>query len=667
MSDRARTGADRSVQTGATTTPRFSVRVQRGRASLSLSQPLAFAGGRIEVLEIDVGTSARAVDLSRGWRALMHRRGVATAARVALDGEALASRVQGLRIVGSVARGWLVTLARPHAHVAFELSPVRAGLDVGLLVAAARSALDGPRPPTAEAFSIASELGARFDPERGVLCLDDPLLEALTEALVPHGMRVPALPDHQRALPEIRGGELVLGLEVEAPSVPAPDRHSPAITSALSALVEGRYEAAREHVAGRRERAAEALFDELSLEAGALEARGGLDAPSSALWLRHALRGSVLDEIAAAARALDGHERAAAVAVDGLLAAAARARSLDPAVEAELLGRALARAPDDPRVLATSAPLPEPASVGPLLRSLERAAAVRGRDVGVEWGAIGRLRAHGGDARGAVEAYERAVRAAPADAALAEELAAALARGGRSEAAARAFSSAADRHAAAGDRLGEARALFSAAQLEHRSGRVREALELAQRARAGAAGALRAELEDGVAGWALEAGDEGARAAAEHALVALADQGEPSTRIPVADALARALGRSPSRAMLEALARLWPEHPALRASREALERAAFAEIEGAPPRERADVARRLAERLRAEGRLREAALALVRTGELLGDAATLRAAVDLAERAGDLDALEQVLERALRIVGDGPAREALERRRPPRR
>jgi hypothetical protein len=79
--------------------------------------------------------------------------------------------------------------------------------------------------------------------------------------------------------------------------------------------------------------------------------------------------------------------------------------------------------------------------------------------------------------------------------------------------------------------------------------------------------------------------------------------------------------------------------------------------------ETAEAARARYESLRKEGRDAEAALALARVGALLRDTATLRAAVDLAERVGDRDRALDVVELALRAVGDGPARDALLRRR----
>lgn len=666
MSGTHRSG-ERSAPPAQESTPRVSVRFERGRASLSFAQPLAFAGGRLEVLDVDVGAMPRSVDLSRGWRGLRHRRGVATRVRVALHLDALVARVPGMTLVGPTASGFLVTLARAHGHVAFELRPSRRGVDLAFGVTDARAALDGPRPPTAEALSMAVELGASFDPERGVLVLSDPLLEALTEALVPHGIRVPLVETHRRADPEIRGGDLVLGLALDEASEPRAalldtDR---ALAPAIAALAEGALDHALELLRGRTEPGAEALRDELLLEFGDAPA-AVLDARGAALALRRALRIGRLDEIAQAARVLDGHERAAAVAVDGLLTAAERARSVDPAVEADLLGRALARAPDDPRVLATVAPLPGPAEIGPLLRTLERSAALRSRDVAVQWSAIGRLRARVGDHAGAVVAYERAVRAAPGDAALLEGLAVALEARGSADAAARAWADAADRRTKSGDTIGAARAFLAVARLDEARGRPHEALGSARSARAFAQGALAAEVEGVVARLALGLGEPSALASAERALVTLADQGDASARDAVAGELAAALSRRPSRPLLEALARLWPDHPSLAERRDALDRAAFAEIEASPAAERADVARRLSERLRAEGRIGDAALALVRTGELLSDAATLRAAVDLAEHSGDAQVLEHVVERALAVVGDGPARAALERRLPPR-
>jgi cytochrome c-type biogenesis protein CcmH/NrfG len=80
-------------------------------------------------------------------------------------------------------------------------------------------------------------------------------------------------------------------------------------------------------------------------------------------------------------------------------------------------------------------------------------------------------------------------------------------------------------------------------------------------------------------------------------------------------------------------------------------------------RVRAKISRALADALRREGRHADAALALARAGRATRDAATLRAALDLAERAGAWRSALEVIGLALEVVGAGPARAALERAR----
>ena len=81
------------------------------------------------------------------------------------------------------------------------------------------------------------------------------------------------------------------------------------------------------------------------------------------------------------------------------------------------------------------------------------------------------------------------------------------------------------------------------------------------------------------------------------------------------------------------------------------------------PLPRGAIARAISHALRADGRGGEAALALARAGMILNDAATLRAALDIAERsAARAEALE-VVAIALDVVGEGPARAALLARR----
>lgn len=651
------------IEAAGSAAPRFSVRFENGRASVVLAQPLVVESGRIEALEIDLGPLPRGVDLSRGWRGLRHRRGVATRARIVVDVASLAARVPGLSLVGMSETGFLFVLARAHGHVAFELSAAIRGTDLLLWPSRARCAVDGPRSPTAEALSIASELGARFDPELGAIALGDPMRDVLTDALAPAGMRIPHLDPHRRGPPELVSGGLELCLaDVEKQHPPL--EAEIALAPVRVAIAEGSLAHARDLLRERRGPEAEALSDEVALELGAPgDLPSALDAAGASRALRDAKRRRDLEAAARAARALDGHERAAPVAVEGLLSAAELARSLDPAVEAELLGRALGRSPDDPRVLAAGAPLPTGGLGTSLLRTLERSASLRVRDVATEQAAIGRLRLALGDPPAATAAFERAVRAAPGSAALLEGLAEARTSEGSLDAAGRAWLGAAEKWSAAGEPALAARAQLRAAELEASRGRPEEALVLARRADTGGGDAFVVEIHALVARLTHAVGDTTGREAAERALVAIADRGEPSARARVRDVLAAAVERHPSRGLLEALARLDPRHPALGEASAAIDRAAFAEIEAAGSTA-AEVARRLSERLRAEGRIDDAARALLRAGEILGDAATLRAAVDLAERGSDPAVRSEIVERALRVVGDGPAREALLRRRP---
>jgi tetratricopeptide (TPR) repeat protein len=75
--------------------------------------------------------------------------------------------------------------------------------------------------------------------------------------------------------------------------------------------------------------------------------------------------------------------------------------------------------------------------------------------------------------------------------------------------------------------------------------------------------------------------------------------------------------------------------------------------------QRAELARRIATLLRGEGDAVGAARALARAGIVRRDLATLRAAIDLCERAGQTREALTIVDRALVIVGDGPARPVL--------
>jgi hypothetical protein len=74
---------------------------------------------------------------------------------------------------------------------------------------------------------------------------------------------------------------------------------------------------------------------------------------------------------------------------------------------------------------------------------------------------------------------------------------------------------------------------------------------------------------------------------------------------------------------------------------------------------RAVLAQRLGQVLRGAGQGGAAARALARAGVVRRDAATLRAAIELAMRAEAWDDAATVVREALEVVGDGPARSYL--------
>jgi tetratricopeptide (TPR) repeat protein len=73
--------------------------------------------------------------------------------------------------------------------------------------------------------------------------------------------------------------------------------------------------------------------------------------------------------------------------------------------------------------------------------------------------------------------------------------------------------------------------------------------------------------------------------------------------------------------------------------------------------------RRRAERLRSEGHFAEAAAVLATLGKDERDAATLRAALDLAERSGARETALGIIDTLLAWIGDGPVADSLRKRR----
>lgn len=685
------------------TTPRFSVRFVRGATELTLSQPLAFDGGTLRTLVLDLGAAPRVTDFSRGWRALANRRATVISLELALDPRWLGLDVaagDGWRLLSVAAGRLLVERRRPWGHVAMELLPI---LDRGteggpegelvLVPVGARSFLPGPGAPISEVEDVARAMaraaassqrpgisrdpGPHFVAARGGIVVGDVLRDALTDALVPHGMRVPELGVAQRSvrLSGMRG--LVLAVGGEAPDAAAARELGRAIAPLLSRVSSG------------------ASVSELaSLAAARLPvdtaAAFGAPVPPDAVGIVacHAALTTALDagtpaEIQSAAQRLDAEERAPGVATDALLAAMARLSGDLPRAR-DLAARALTRSPARPDVIASCLELStasaDPAEARRLLRDLERRQreASQRADPWIDV-ALARADEQLGDHDAALERWERAVRSPLTVPETFEGLARQLVRRGRLSEALHALDRAVELYTHDARATAANRCALAAARIALRSGEPRAAalrLQVLEHGVLEDGGSMAADPAQEVERLALSGRvhrAQGDRAAAERderdlmRLVDLLGMEAPEEAIAALLETARSsMGEGDGAradAFIDVVNRARPGDARGEELRAGELAAILLSLESSESR--AAVARKAADALRARSRMGDAARVLARAGELERDVTLLRVALDLSEREGDRALFTEILDRTLAIVGDGPARAALLARRFP--
>ncbi|MBX7192664.1 MAG: hypothetical protein K1X94_11430 [Sandaracinaceae bacterium] len=678
--------------------------------------------GRLVELDLDLGPVRGGVRVAGGWSSLKTYRTELVSAVIELDVEALSALVAGpvVSIEGALphGRGVRVSLRDGRRVVVLDVVPRWREGDLLLAIGALRAS--DRRGPTAWAdlLDALAPLPTRLDAEAGVIVLDRPLRHLLAEALLPLGMRVPSIRGLAFGAPAVvvdGSGRALLRVAVGAAAttavvtssssggIPSPatldhaeKTHAQARLAAgvTKALVDGDLDAARHELTKIRARLDEEARGELRA-ACALETRELTDDLEEGTTLLPCLaraRRAVLDvgpggasreQLERTMRAWLDRERPGALAGSLLVAFAEEARR-DDAPRARWLARHAAtriariHGADEPWVARLAERAIELAE-GEIPRAIiEDLLPILGVDALV------------GSAIELASAGLPAGSPAALDELLPEDTTAALALAleaiERRELADRAWLRlrqrtdpetavlVAARDERRGDRLAALESWDRAADLAARADRM--------------ADARRAWIRAGALAHALSL-DEGAALRLERALgarevvtpddaVALvgairraelvelagrieqlviaalaADAGESAELVgALEELLGWALERGAAtraRALHAALVRVLPE----RADLDELP------LEPALPEE----PRRRAERLRAEGRLDEAAQVLASLGTNERDAATLRAALDLAERSGARETAGRIIDTLLGWIGGGPVAEALRRRR----
>lgn len=628
---------------------RLGLRFDRGRAELVLDAPITLASGlRLDAMRTELAPLAGRLSLGGGWRAFRHRRSTLVEARASIGLRELGTflgRTLGLGVEAIAVGDATISLAAigEAIAIAVEASCGTDGEDLLVVLEGARALPPGPRQPLGLVVDQAARLGATLDRERGALRIGRPLRWALASALLPAGLRIPATAGLSLRA-SLEGDRVVLAADRTAGGAPAPTR---------ALLERARAEA------GRTAACVEA--DEPGPEASS-----PIVAAAESLARALAAEASSADAIARAAEDYAARERHAAIASSALLAAAERvasdrSRASQLAVAAIERGglegaSALARAIELGTAGAAKGARTLPWE--PLSRALEGGGptVLRARALALE--SAGRF-------ADALVAFSDALRARPDDDAAQRGLARSLEALGRADEALSAWDRVAQRGGDGADeaRLRAARVALDTGHLDGAIARLSaivsstrrapSALSLAAHAELGRALALRGRTSDALESDralpritdALGALDADASATALRAAITRAEgAADPSLARTLVAALARALGPLG----IDELARY-------EAAIEAREEEARAAADPAVLRAQADAQR-------AGGDLGGAARTMIALFARTRDAAVLRAAVELADRA-DAETRREVIDRALALLPAGPARDAIAARR----
>ena len=625
--------------------PKLGLRFDRGRTELVLDAPIVLPHGvRLDAMRTELAPLEGRLSLTEGWRAFRHRRSTLVAATVSIGVRELAAMI-GREVAletqvialgsGSISLAMLGEAVALGADLAWGFD----GEDLLLVVSDARAVPEAPRPALALVHDLAATAGATFDRARGLLRIARPLHAVLASALLPAGLRLPRVTGlAHRAF--VEGDRVVLTADRAPGGVPEASRpaleRARASAESIAACIDGGPEP---EDGGTLATAARELADALAAE------------PTS------------LARIASAADAYAARERHAALASRALLLAAERLATVGARC-APLAIAAIERAG-----LTASA-------------SLARAIELAARDAGPDarklpWEQLARLLDGGGPAvlraralaleqtdrgRDTLAAFAEAARLTPDDRVVAAGL-------GRSLRALERF----DEAISAFDRAGLLSVGDDAAEAKLCAARAALAAGHAEAAIARFTAILRehdasviALAAHGELSRALAGRDLAAAIAIDRTLPALTDAlgalyaGESSSALRWAIAralkagdaeLARALGRALARARGDDR-----EIASLEGEIAEVEARALASTDVATLRARADA-------MRKAGDHGEAARALIEVFAQTKDAAILRAAIELADRARDVSIRLAVFDRALALLPAGAARDAIAARR----
>ena len=669
--------------------PNFSLRFDRGRASLALQAPCtllsdtsasdgaALSSGIIESLVLDLGPQRGGVRITGGWTGLRTHRTEVTRGALSLHPSAMArAGLEAWSFDGVEGEAFRVSFREGDGVFAFDAIPRWRGQDLAVSLRNVRAT--ERRTPTAWSElmgALERRFGAVLDEGTGEVVFQRPLRALFKSTFLRWGMRIPSLDGAVLSPPTLitkHAGEQTIRIELQREAVHAVDTSALVPTApVVIALVRGELANARQALEAARPRLDVRLAAELeaaiAIESDAGESKVLLGA--SLMTHLQALEGAMrspattTSDLEIAVRdwlAWEPSPRFASALLTNFAEAASpeRASMLSQLALSQVVNAARAGATPErllelitASILRSDGEVPVDAA-GQLLAWL----APRATDDGLETVAVAALYDATGKPGEAEIYWQRARQVDHPQAArmvaLHEE------KRGQGLAALEAWDRAADLAEAADQpqlvRLASARAACIAAKLglgEIAAGRLTRALPLSPSDASRFAFEVR---RSNILSLALAAEDSLLRHVHAQAFTA-APQASDSPFLVAA--LEELLAWSIERAVYERAHQLRAALMSLRPDR--------ADLDALPPRIALapEPTRKRADRLRAEGKLAEAADALHTLGVEEHDAATLRAALDLAERAGARETAIAILDTLLAWIPSGTVAENLQRRR----
>ena len=669
--------------------PNFSLRFDRGRASLALQAPCAllsdtsvgegtaFASGIIESLVLDLGTQRGGVRIAGGWTGLRTHRTEITRGTLSLHPSAMEKAgFDAWTFDGVEGDAFRISFRDGEGVFAFDAFPRWRGQDLAVSLRNVRAT--ERRTPTAWSElmgALERRFGAVLDEGTGEFVFHRPLRALLKSTFLRWGMRIPSLEGAILSPPTLitkHAGEPTIRIELQRDAVRAMDTSALVPTAPITlALVRGELANARQALESARPRLDPRLAEELEAaiaiesDAGESKVLLGASLMTHLQTLEAAIRSpsTTTSDLETAVRdwlAWEPSPRFAGALLSHYAEAASpeRAGMLSQLALSQVVNAARGGATPErllelitASILRSDGEVPVDAA-GQLLSWL----LPRATEDGLETVAVAALYDATGKPGDAELYWQRARQIDHPQAArmvaLHEE------KRGQGLAALEAWDRAADLAEAAQlshlVRAAGARGACIAAKLglgEIAAGRLARALPLSANDASRFAFEVR---RSNLIPLALAAEDSLLRHVHEGAFLSASQASESPFLVA---ALEELLAWSIERAVYERAHQLRAALMSLRPDR--------ADLDALPPRMELapEPTRKRADRLRSEGKLAEAADALHTLGVEEHDAATLRAALDLAERAGARKTAIAILDTLLAWIPSGSVAENLQRRR----